>query len=114
MKKLIGKIISKDIKKFYKTYPITMVSIFLFTIYAVINNFNDYYVIPITLIFFGVWEFLLETFFESKKIVLAHISENNNTPELAYSTTKDILKEADLDREVIIAKQYESLEEIEV
>lgn len=73
MKKLIGKIISKDLKKFYKTYPITMISIFLFTLYAVINNFDDYYVIPITLLFFGIWEFLLETFFESKKIVLAHI-----------------------------------------
>ena len=73
MKKLIGKLISKDIKKFYKTYPVTMICIFLFTMYAVINNFDDYYVIPITLVFFGVWEFLLETFFESKKIVLAHI-----------------------------------------
>ena len=73
MKKIIEKIFSKDIKKFYKTYPVTMISIFLLTLYAVINNFDSYYVIPITLLFFSIWEFLLETFFESKKIVLAHI-----------------------------------------
>lgn len=73
MKKIIEKIFSKDIKKFYKTYPVTMISIFLLTLYAVINNFDGYYVIPITLLFFSIWEFLLETFFESKKIVLAHI-----------------------------------------
>lgn len=51
---------------------------------------------------------------KTKIIILAHISENNNTPELAYQTTKDMLEENNLDKEVIIAKQYESLDEIEV
>lgn len=50
----------------------------------------------------------------TKKIILAHISENNNTEELAYNTTKNMLEENNLDKEVIIAKQYESLDEIEV
>ena len=50
----------------------------------------------------------------TEKIVLAHISENNNTPELALETTKNILEENDLTKEIIVAKQYESLEEIEV
>lgn len=48
------------------------------------------------------------------KIVLAHISENNNTPELALKTTKDILEDNNIKKDIIIAKQYESLEEIEV
>ena len=47
-------------------------------------------------------------------IVLAHISENNNTEELAYNTTKEMLEENNLEKKVIIAKQYESLDEIEV
>ncbi len=51
---------------------------------------------------------------KTKTIVLAHISENNNTPELAFKTTKDMLKENNFNKEVIIAKQYESLDEIEV
>ena len=50
----------------------------------------------------------------TEKIVLAHISENNNTPELAYNTTKDILAEKSIETDIIIAKQYESLDEIEV
>ena len=50
----------------------------------------------------------------TNKIILAHISENNNTPELAYNTTRDILKEKIDAKEIIIAKQYESLDEIEV
>ena len=50
----------------------------------------------------------------TERIILAHISENNNTPELAYNTTKDILKENNIEKDIIIAKQYESLEEIEV
>ena len=50
----------------------------------------------------------------TKKIVLAHISENNNTPELALKTTKDVLDKNNIHKEIIIAKQYESLEEIEV
>ena len=51
---------------------------------------------------------------KTKTIVLAHISENNNTPELAFKTTKDMLKENNFNKKVIIAKQYESLDEIEV
>ena len=50
----------------------------------------------------------------TKKIVLAHISENNNTPELAVETVKSVLKENGIEKEIIPAKQYESLEEIEV
>lgn len=51
---------------------------------------------------------------DTNKIVLAHISENNNTEELAIKTTKDLLEENGINKEIIVAKQYESLEEIEV
>ena len=51
---------------------------------------------------------------KTKYIILAHISENNNTEELAYQTTKEVLEEHHIDKEIIIAKQYESLETIEV
>ena len=51
---------------------------------------------------------------KTKYIILAHISENNNTEELAYQTTKEVLEENHIDKEIIIAKQYESLEMIEV
>lgn len=51
---------------------------------------------------------------KTKCIILAHISENNNTEELAYQTTKEVLEENHIDKEIIIAKQYESLEMIEV
>lgn len=50
----------------------------------------------------------------TKEIVLAHISEKNNTEELALSTTKTLLNENGIDKKIIIAKQYESLDEIEV
>lgn len=60
-------------------------------------------------------EYLLEIVGENtKKIVLAHISEKNNTEELAYNTTKNLLEENGIYKEIIIAKQYESLDEIEV
>lgn len=60
-------------------------------------------------------EYLLKTVGEyTKKIVLAHISENNNTEELALSTTKELLEQNNIYKDIIIAKQYESLEEIEV
>lgn len=60
-------------------------------------------------------EYLLESVGENtKKIVLAHISEKNNTEELALNTTKNLLEENGIYKEIIIAKQYESLEEIEV
>lgn len=51
---------------------------------------------------------------KTKYIILAHISENNNTPDLALKTTKNLLEENGIDKNLIIAKQYESLEEIEV
>lgn len=60
-------------------------------------------------------EYLLETVGEkTKKIVLAHISENNNTEELALNTTKELLEENGIYKDIILAKQHESLEEIEV
>ena len=51
---------------------------------------------------------------KTKCIVLAHLSENNNTEDLAYQTTKNMLIEHNLDREIIIAKPHESIETIEV
>lgn len=60
-------------------------------------------------------EYLLEIVGNNtSKIVLAHISENNNTPELAIETTKSLLEENNIYKDIIAAKQYESLEEIEV
>lgn len=47
-------------------------------------------------------------------IVLAHISEKNNTNEIAYDTTKDLLEQNNINKPILIAKQYESLETIEV
>lgn len=51
---------------------------------------------------------------KTKCIILAHLSENNNTEDLAYQTTKDMLVGHNLDRDILIAKPYESLEMIEV
>ena len=51
---------------------------------------------------------------KTKNIILAHISENNNTEELALNTTKNLLEENGIYKNIIIAKQYESLDEIEV
>ena len=62
-----------------------------------------------------VAEYLLEiTGTNTKKIVLAHISEKNNTEELAISTTKNLLEEHGIYKDIVVARQYESLEEIEV
>ena len=62
-----------------------------------------------------VAEYLLEiTGTMTKKIVLAHISEKNNTEELAISTTKNLLEEHGIYKDIVVARQYESLEEIEV
>lgn len=62
-----------------------------------------------------VANYLLEVVGENTKyIVLAHISEKNNTEELALNTTKNLLEENNIHKNIIIAKQYESLEEIEV
>lgn len=51
---------------------------------------------------------------KTKYIVLAHISEQNNTEELALNTTKNLLEKNHIYKNIIIAKQHESLEEIEV
>ena len=51
---------------------------------------------------------------DTTKIILAHISENNNTPELALETARTILEEHNIYKDIDIAKQYESLDEIEV
>lgn len=48
----------------------------------------------------------------TKYIILAHISEKNNTEELAYSCTKNILENDKIN--IIIAKQYEESPMIEV
>ena len=48
----------------------------------------------------------------TKYIILAHISEKNNTEELAYNTTKNELKR--YKGQIIIAKQYEKGPLIEV
>ena len=59
--------------------------------------------------------YLLETVGDNtKKIILAHISENNNTEELALATTKELLEENNIVMDIEVAKQYDSLDEIEV
>lgn len=50
---------------------------------------------------------------ETKYIILAHLSEHNNKEEIAYNTTKEALKDRD-DIKIVVAKQNEALEEIEV
>lgn len=50
----------------------------------------------------------------TKKIVLAHISEHNNTEDLAYNTVNQILKKHNIEKQIEIAKQHESLETIEL
>ncbi len=46
----------------------------------------------------------------TKKIVLAHLSEENNTPEIALNTVNKILKDSNIKKEVITASQYETVE----
>lgn len=48
----------------------------------------------------------------TKYIILAHISETNNTKELALNTTKDLLNRDDI--EIIVAKQDEESKFVEV
>ena len=48
----------------------------------------------------------------TKMIVLAHLSETNNTEELAYNTTKDLLSDKSI--EILVARQHESTAIIEV
>ena len=43
----------------------------------------------------------------TKYFVLMHISENNNTPELAYGTVKNILKNKNLDNNIYIGVAYQ-------
>ena len=50
----------------------------------------------------------------TKYIILAHLSEHNNKESLAYQATKEILDELELQPELLVAKQDEALEEIEV
>lgn len=49
----------------------------------------------------------------TKFIFLAHLSENNNTPELAMEQVKEEIKEK-YNNKIIIAKQYEETEMVEV
>lgn len=48
----------------------------------------------------------------TKMIVLAHLSETNNTEELAYNTTKDLLSDKSI--EILVARQHEATAIIEV
>lgn len=60
-------------------------------------------------------EYLLDVVGENtKQIILAHISEHNNTEELALATTKELLESNKIYKDIKVAKQYDSLEEIEV
>ena len=45
---------------------------------------------------------------------LSGLSLENNTEELALETVRNILKENNIEKDIILAKQYETLEEIEV
>lgn len=49
---------------------------------------------------------------KTKYIVLAHLSEENNLPEIAYSNMEKIIKDKDI--KLYVAKQHEVTEEIEV
>lgn len=52
---------------------------------------------------------------KTKYVLLAHISENNNTKEVAYKAVCEILEDVPFDKEkVIITDQYDSTELIEV
>ncbi len=49
----------------------------------------------------------------TKKVILAHISEENNTPELARGTVVKILNESNINIEIECAKQNEILEVVQ-
>ena len=51
---------------------------------------------------------------KTKYVILAHLSENNNTEEVAYETVHGILVEAKKERPLVIAKQREATPLIEV
>lgn len=51
----------------------------------------------------------------TKYVILAHLSEHNNTPELALAQVKEELAENSFDtNNIIIAKQYEETEMVEI
>ena len=50
---------------------------------------------------------------DTKYIILAHLSEHNNKEEIAYNTSREVLKDRE-DIKIVVAKQNEALEEIEV
>ena len=51
----------------------------------------------------------------TRKIILAHLSEENNTPELALSTLKErLIKEKITFDEIVIAKQNKETELIKI
>ena len=51
---------------------------------------------------------------KTKVIVLAHISENNNTEELAVEQIKDELKNNEYLRKIVVAKQHVDTEMVEI
>ena len=53
---------------------------------------------------------------KTKYIILAHLSENNNTPELALEQVKDELKDNEFfsKSKIVIAKQHEETEMVEI
>ena len=51
---------------------------------------------------------------KTKYIVLAHLSEKNNTEELALEQVTDELKNNKYNNQIIIAKQHEETEMIEL
>lgn len=50
----------------------------------------------------------------TKYIILAHLSEHNNKEELALEATEEALKDISFTPQILVAKQNEALEEIEV
>ena len=51
---------------------------------------------------------------KTKCIVLAHISENNNTEELALEQVKDELRDINYKKKIVIAKQHVDTEMVEI
>ena len=49
---------------------------------------------------------------KTKYVVLAHLSEENNRPEIAYQNMEKVLKDKDI--KLLVAKQHEVTEEIMV
>ncbi len=49
---------------------------------------------------------------KTKCVILAHLSEENNLPDVAYENMKKVLKDTDI--ELLVAKQYEVLDDVKV